>query len=698
MRGMAPDSAGNARRSDRPTTRFSLRVLHQSLEESSDLSSHLSSPLSSTTSKSPLTRSSNSSESSPPRSPQNPTGTGLKLKFRFSKAPSLLSQELRSVRFRKTPEIKVITPNQSSSEESLSSVQAIQSKQTRGRSPSLLRPDERDEESSFAPITLDDHLKAANNRGVVRGQTTDIESGGEMAGNGKPKLKLSFVQSSKPDLGSGTASAPDSATTPGGPLKLKLNINKGTTTPVESTPPKSKSKKKSVQTGTTPGSSAKKRKISQANGNGESLHDEVKREKQQPIKKVRIVHDVKTPTTPAAQMLKIKHKGKVPKRPPGSGYDSELDEREDDPTIHEGLIFRVLPGEDADIIRKAIEENKIGVPRSEGGLDLRFTAFATNGRRGLVEVRGKKYATVVVDLPCIIEGMKSWDKKGWIKSVDVSQMLVVLGPCDSVEKAQEYPLPTEVDKDFKYAHGITPPMKNVRKRRFNRTKRTSLSAIEAVERRVNQLLADDEAALESTYEYVDLDRMTQDPSRAQSTAVSEDEEEDEEDIDEDAEGDEDADGYPDAQDDLPAQTPAYDEDEDIDMDLMERMLEDDDGTTAANATHGAANDTSFAATSGSASSAAVTPSQTPHNQTEDDGSGDDSESDEDAMDDGENATEAADRQELREKLQEIEQSLTKHEEDFKRATNPFLKNKMEPKIKSLRETRAQLREELGIDE
>lgn len=691
---MAPDNAENARRSDRSITRRSPRGQQQSLQQSSHVSSHLSSP---SQRRHPF-QSPNNSLISPPRDLQKCSGTGLTLKFQFSKAPSLLSQELRNVRFRETPEIKLITPNQSSSEESLSTVQDGSPKQSRSSSPSHFWPDEQDEGSSSAPTTLHDLAEAIDNRGAVSGEDEDFNSGGKMAENGKPKLKLSFVQSSKPNLGSNIASTPDSASTPGGPLKLKLNINKGTTTPVESTTPKSKSKKKNVQNGTTPGSSAKKRKISQANGNGELIHDDVKREKQQPIKKVRIVHDVKTPTTPAAQMLKIKHKGKVPKRPPGSGYDSELDEREEDPTIHEGLIFRVLAGEDADIIRKAIEENKIGVPRSEGGLDLRFTAFATNGRRGLVEVRGRKYATAVVDLPCIIEGMKSWDKKGWIKSVDVSQMLLVLGPCDSVEKAQDYPLPPEVDKDFKFANGVTPPMKNVRKRRFNRTKRTSLSAIEAVERRVNQLLADDEAALESTYEYVDLDRMTQEPSRAQSTAVSEDEEDDEEDVDEDAEGDEDADGYPDTQDNAPAQTPGYDEDEDIDMDLMERMLEDDDGTTAANGTHPAANDTSFAATSGSVSSAAVTPSQTPHNQTEDDASGDDSESDEDALDDGENATEAAERQELREKLQEIEESLTKHEEDFRRATNPFLRNKMEPKIKSLRETKAQLRKELGIDE
>jgi TATA-binding protein-associated factor Taf7 len=32
-----------------------------------------------------------------------------------------------------------------------------------------------------------------------------------------------------------------------------------------------------------------------------------------------------------------------------------------------------------------------------------------------------------VDLPCIVEGMKSWDRRGWYKSADICQMLLVLG-------------------------------------------------------------------------------------------------------------------------------------------------------------------------------------------------------------------------------------------------------------------------------
>lgn len=664
--------------------------------------------------------------------------SNLKIRLTFPDRPSVLRARAKKVSFNDIPHIKHITPSGSSSSDrsAISSEQrndSSSSNQSELRYPSVSHSSEqikpggqvqtrsspssvhqpREDHHYETPVSVDFSpsteisLGAYNYLDSDRREAKELEDIVTMAENGKPKLKLSLSQANKNDTASTEATAPNSASTPGGPLKLKLNLNKGMTASSGTTTPPAKPKKKTPKAanGTTPGSSTKKRKISLVTGAGKVSPDGHSRQ-QQPIKKVRILqkpHTPHTPITPAAQLLKIKHKGKVPKRPLGSGYDSELDEREEDPTILEGLIFRMVPGEHTNLIRKAIEDSKIGVPRAEGGLDIRFTALNTNGRRGLVEVKGTKYAFAVVDLPCIIEGMKSFDKKGWIKSVDISQMMLVLGPCESVEKAQDYPLPPEVDKEFKYAHGVTPPMKNVRKRRFNRTKRTSLSAIEAVERRVNQLLEADEAALESTYEYIDYDRLTQERSRAHSATLS-DEEEEEEDEDADAEGDEDIEGYVNGQEAVAAETPAAaeeeDEDEDIDMDLIEGLLQDDDAAPATSGAQApAANDSSLLVESASASPVpGLSPAQTPHNQTEDDASGDDSESDEDGSDDGEHAAEAAENEERREKLEEIEKSLAKVEDEFRRATNPFLKNKMEPRIKSLRETRAQLRGELGMDE
>ena len=87
--------------------------------------------------------------------------------------------------------------------------------------------------------------------------------------------------------------------------------------------------------------------------------------------------------------------------------------------------------------------------------------------------------------------MKSWDKKGWWKVADVCQMLLVLGPVQTEAQIRDYPLPREVNKEtMQFAHGLTPPMHHVRKRRFR--KRVSHRQMENVEEEVDRLLKEDE--------------------------------------------------------------------------------------------------------------------------------------------------------------------------------------------------------------
>ncbi|KAK3061234.1 hypothetical protein LTR53_019846, partial [Teratosphaeriaceae sp. CCFEE 6253] len=101
------------------------------------------------------------------------------------------------------------------------------------------------------------------------------------------------------------------------------------------------------------------------------------------------------------------------------------------------------------------------------------------------------YAAALVDLPCILESLKSWDKKGWWKVADVCQMLFVLGPVQSEAQIRDFPLPREVDrKTMAYAHGLTPPMHHVRRRRFRQ--RVSYRQMENVEEEVERLLKEDE--------------------------------------------------------------------------------------------------------------------------------------------------------------------------------------------------------------
>lgn len=191
--------------------------------------------------------------------------------------------------------------------------------------------------------------------------------------------------------------------------------------------------------------------------------------------------------------LKVKALGKPPVRPMGVGYDSEADEVEIDPAIENQFILRMEPGADCEYLREAITNSSIK-PKSDekraAGPDIWMRFFDKQGRRGVVSVRGNLYATSLLDLPCVIEGMKSWDKRGFFKTADICQILLVLGRVKNDEEAMSIPLPSEVDeKNWQYPHGLTPPMHYVRKRRFR--KRINIRTIERVENDVEELFKRD---------------------------------------------------------------------------------------------------------------------------------------------------------------------------------------------------------------
>ncbi|PYH93919.1 hypothetical protein BO71DRAFT_326448 [Aspergillus ellipticus CBS 707.79] len=240
-----------------------------------------------------------------------------------------------------------------------------------------------------------------------------------------------------------------------------------------------------------------------------------------------------TSKKPGIQSLRIKNKGLVPNRPVGVGYDSEASDTEIDPSIEEQFILRMLPGEDCELLRKAIAERRFD--RSE----FSFKPLNREGRRAVLKIRDHQYAAALVDLPCIIEGMKSWDRRGWYKSADICQMLLVLGPVANEQEALEYPLPSDIqfpdDKTLQYPHGLAPPLRWVRKRRFR--ERISTRTIEQVEKAVEDLIAQDEASLAPPrYELVDSASLNRAEGLVQSGEYDE-YDEDEYDDEQDAEGD-----------------------------------------------------------------------------------------------------------------------------------------------------------------
>ena len=399
------------------------------------------------------------------------------------------------------------------------------------------------------------------------------------------------------------------------------------------------------------------------------------------LKKIKLT--ARAPTTP---FIRMKAKGKPPSRPLGVGYDSEASDREIDPAIEEEFVLRMAPGEDCEYLRKAVEDKRWG-PRSEGGADIRMKFLARDGRRAVITIKGNHYAACLVDLPCIIEGMKSWDRRGWWKSADICQMLLVLGRVAKEDEAQDFPLPgKELDKTtWQYAHGLTPPMRWVRKRRFR--KRVSNRTIEAVEEEVERLCRmDEECEGESRYEVLDLDGL----SRGQSFM-----EEDEEGFNmlgnagmqgEIEFGEQDADGE--ADDGNGYFNGAEIEDDGLEADLEMAMMESDAEeasapmATAVQPLVETSVLTDTEATTPAATPAATPVPTTPAKETTDDdssGSGDDGDEsiDEDVLE------RQADLLRQREEIADLEAAIKSQTARLEREPNFILRTKLVKKIQSL---------------
>ena len=135
-----------------------------------------------------------------------------------------------------------------------------------------------------------------------------------------------------------------------------------------------------------------------------------------------------------------------------------------------------------------------------------------------------------MDLPCIIEAQKSLDHKQFYKVADISQILVAEDVLPSAELE-----PVNLD-DYMCSDGLTPPLRDVRNRRFR--KRVNRRAIEDVEREINRLLEEDSYAEIINYTFLDeAEANERDGDERYFNEAEEDEEDGEEEGEEGEEGD-----------------------------------------------------------------------------------------------------------------------------------------------------------------
>ena len=116
----------------------------------------------------------------------------------------------------------------------------------------------------------------------------------------------------------------------------------------------------------------------------------------------------------------------------------------------------------------------------------------------------------IVDLPCVIESHKTLDKKNFYKTADICQIMICTEDQDEFNKDNDKKILDDKrldgkDRRFIYPHGITPPLKNVRKKRFRKTLKKKTVDVPEIEKEVKRLFRQDNEAISVRYEVVDAD-------------------------------------------------------------------------------------------------------------------------------------------------------------------------------------------------
>ncbi|CAO2581690.1 Transcription initiation factor TFIID subunit 7-like [Lemmus lemmus] len=166
-----------------------------------------------------------------------------------------------------------------------------------------------------------------------------------------------------------------------------------------------------------------------------------------------------------------------------------------------------LPPEHASALREIIRSGSAAM-REKLKIDL-----SPDSRHAVVQVDNVSLSARVVDLPCVIGSLKTYDRKTFYQTADISQMLLCCAngdPCSSAEEvvpsAGAPAMGNEGETEEKkciWKHGITPPLKNVRKKRFRKPARKLPNMKQNVENEVKRLLRSDAEAISIRWEIVD---------------------------------------------------------------------------------------------------------------------------------------------------------------------------------------------------
>ena len=140
--------------------------------------------------------------------------------------------------------------------------------------------------------------------------------------------------------------------------------------------------------------------------------------------------------------------------------------------------------------------------------------FNSDMRHANVKFDGWTLPGKLMDLPTIIESLKTLDNKAFYKTADISQILICKDKEDFEDEPEESTRKTKDGKEKRYLfpHGVTKPLKNVRKKRFRKMLKKKNVDMAEIEKEVKRLLRTDNEAKSIRFEIVNEDGAGQSTS------------------------------------------------------------------------------------------------------------------------------------------------------------------------------------------
>nr|PNR63508.1 hypothetical protein PHYPA_001934 [Physcomitrium patens] len=138
--------------------------------------------------------------------------------------------------------------------------------------------------------------------------------------------------------------------------------------------------------------------------------------------------------------------------------------------MEEHFILRV-PQSVAERLERVLNEDP------EAANDINLDLAFQDGRSAIFTIGEDHFPTSLLDLPCVIESYKTYDDNVLIKTADIGQIILV----------QEEGLP--VPEGPEYKHGLTPAMRDARRRRFRREPDLNPDLVQQVENDLQSIMA-----------------------------------------------------------------------------------------------------------------------------------------------------------------------------------------------------------------